>query len=211
MRNGFASVSFENLITAALLGQLYHQGRFWNAASRYARTIARRRAPDLADDLHDDIVSEAIAQLLQSGASGLEKRTALQLFRTAVLRAIRKVRADNAAAGVRTRGVNEVETSRVAAEHVENLIRLPDISADGAQVNFDAVEHPGAGRVVEELEARLDADTVLAAAMPPIATALRLIHFQDEPLQAVAEKQGIDRATLYRRLQKFSAQWRLAA
>jgi DNA-directed RNA polymerase specialized sigma24 family protein len=211
VRNGFASVSFESLITAALLGHLYHQGRFWQAASRYARVISRRRAPNLADDLHDDIVSEAIVQLLSAGAAGLEKRSGLQLFRIAVLRAIRKVRADNTAPGVRTRSGAYAEVGKVAPEQVENIIRLPDAPSEVTAINLDAVAHPDAGRAVQDFETRTDAERILAAATAPLATALRLIHFHDQPMHTVADMQGIDRVTLYRRLQKFSAQWRLAA
>jgi hypothetical protein len=52
---------------------------------------------------------------------------------------------------------------------------------------------------------------IMAAAPPVVAGALRLIHVEERPLQAVAALYDLSRFALNRRIEAFCVQWRRAA
>jgi hypothetical protein len=141
----------------------------------------------------------------------LEEHSGLQLFGKAVISAIRKVRADNAAPGERTRPSGQAQFSKVAAEHADKIVRVAEGSAARAEFNLAAVPDPAGERAIKDLEARIDLARVMSTAPPSVASALRLIHIENNPVQVVAALQGVNRVTLYRRIENFCAPWRLAA
>jgi hypothetical protein len=98
-----SGVTLTTLLTAALTGQRYNHQRLGDQALRYARILAKRYAPKLPDDLHEDIVQEGLADLIAQGPGAIGTVPVSKLFRRAILRGIRKVRADYTPAGERTR------------------------------------------------------------------------------------------------------------
>lgn len=211
-------VTLTTLLTAALTGQRYNHQRLGDQALRYARVLAARYGPKLPDDLHEDIVQEALVDLLAQGPGALGTMPVSKLFRCAILAGIRKVRADYTPAGERTRAAPKgAKIDRVAAEHVCNI---PDSEAmeratmgDGEtqHIDFDMFESPAAAIGIQQMHDRVDIERVLATAPPTIANALRLIHFDDEPVEAVAQSLALTRFALKRRFLAVGTMWRAAA
>lgn len=213
-----SGVTLTTLLTAALTGQRYNHQRLGDQALRYARILAARYAPKLPDDLHEDIVQEALLDLLAQGPGVLGTMPVSKLFRRAILAGIRKVRADYTPAGERTRAAPKgAKIDRVAAEDVCNI---PDAGAmeratrgDGEtqHIEFDMFESPAAAMASQQMHDRLDVERVLVTAPPTIANALRLIHFDDEPVEAVARSLALTRFALKRRFIAVGTIWRAAA
>lgn len=212
-------VTLNVLITAALTGQPYNHQRFGDAVKRYTRKISRRACPTLPDDLHEEIAQEAVVELIAGGSAGLAKHSGQALLRRAVLSAIRIIRSDYAAPGCRTRPPVKGEPEQigvVAAEdaaaiiNTETIARVTDTHGDGA-MNFDLLESPAAAEGVCGIEDAVELDWALRRAPPNIATALRLVCVEGQPLGIAAFAVSLGRSTLSRRLDAFCPRWRDAA
>lgn len=217
MKNGVSTVSFDHLIKAALTGQPYNQPRLGREAQRYARRLSKAKAFDLPDDLHDEICQEAFADLFKKGPAGLAKLSGKALFRRSVLAAIRSIRAAYASPGQRTRLTKEPHYAQVAAEDVGQVAdprtveRNTIIEGDSVSIDFDRFPDRRLEAELRQVEDALDVDAILNHATDSVARALRLIHFDDEPLEAVAAQAKVSRFVLGRRIKAFCAEWQAAA
>ncbi len=218
MKNGVSTIDLESLIRAALTGQPHNARRLQDEAERYARRLSKAKAPDLPDDLHEDVFQEAQCLLTQCGADGLAKRTGKQLFRQAVVRSIRIVRANNAPPGEKTRWTREPPpTPLVAAEDIgrvadnRELERCSVPEATGVVIDFDKFPDPGAMDVMAQVEIEIDLEAILARAPIGVASALRQIHLEDMPVQMAANLAEVSRFTLHRHITAFCDSIRAAA
>ncbi|MGH6957093.1 MAG: hypothetical protein ACREEW_10575 [Caulobacteraceae bacterium] len=218
MKNGVSTIDLDYLIRAALTGQPHNPRRLQDEAERYARRLSKAKAPDLPDDLHEEVFQEAQCLLIQWGAEALADRTGKQLFRQAVMRAIRIVRANNSPPGEKTRWTREPPpTPLVAAEHIgrvadtRELERCSVPEASGVVIDFDKFPDPGAMDVVAQVEIEIDLDAILAGAPVGVASALRRIHLEDMPVQMAANLAQVSRFTLHRRIGAFCDSIRAAA
>jgi DNA-directed RNA polymerase specialized sigma24 family protein len=218
VQNGVSKTTLAAMIVAALTdSHAYHNQRFGLAVVAYAGRICRARAPDLPDDLVEDVAQEAMVNLFTAGASALTTTRPLKLLRHAVLAGIRKVRADHAPPGQRTRRYREEPRERIAAEDAD---RIPDAEAvtaatiavgDHSYIDVDRFACPGAQRALAGAEQRVAIETALAKMPPSIAQALHLIHLDERPISEVAMLAGISRFVLHRRIDHHCAMFRLAA
>lgn len=218
MKNGVSTVTLDDLIRAALTGHTnYNQQRLGNEAARYARRVSKARAPDLPEDLHDEIGQQAFVELFNAGPDALARHGGKGLFRRAVLAAIRAVRASYAPPGQRTRASKEMQQMRVAAEDVGRVADRREVErcsvaeASGVVIDFDLFPDRKALEGFRRVEDGLDVDTVLSKAPHQVASALRLIHLDDEPVEAVAAQAAISRFALNRRFTTFYELMRAAA
>ena len=217
MKNGDPSTTLDDLIHAALTGGRYNHTRLGLEAKRYALTISKAKAGDLADDLHEEVFTQAFLHLFQWGPDILTKRSGKSAFRRAVLAAIRTVRANNAPPGERTRkGKSVVLTHKVSADSVGALAaarsdadEMEDRAAD--DVDIDGVIDPRADAGLRHFEAEHDVEVVLAFAPPRVAAALRLIHQYDHQVTTVAAGLGLDRRGFGRLVDKTFEHVRAAA
>jgi hypothetical protein len=212
--HGVSTVTFDDLIKAALGGHPYNQQRLGREAQRYARRLSNARAADLPEDLHDDIFSQAFVELFQADAVALARYGGKGLYRRAVLAAIRSVRAAYAPPGQRTRSA-PAEKRRVAAEDVgriadQRTIEQATAIVDGA-LDFDRLPDREAERDLQRIEDAVDVDKVLATAPRRVARALRLIHLSEKPVDLVAAEAMVSRFALHREITAFCATWRAAA
>lgn len=218
MKNGVSTTTLAAMIHAALtqVSPRNHQ-RFGDAVLAYARRMCRAKAPDLAEDLQEDVAQEAMAGLFAAGSAALATTPPMKLLRHAMLGAIRKVRADHAPPGQRTRRYREEPRDRIAAEDTN---RIPDAVAmetatvrEGkhAMIDVDGFACPGAQIARFEAEQRIEIDRVLAKAPPTIAKALRLVYLDERSMTEVAALAGISRFTLHRRVEGFCSVVRQAA
>ncbi|WP_114391268.1 hypothetical protein [Notoacmeibacter marinus] len=212
-----SGVTLNDLFLAAFSGQPRNHQRLGREARRYARAISLRRAPDLPEDLHEEVFTEAFAQLWDMPSRMTGDQTPVELYRKAVLAAIRAVRASYAPPGQRTRPKKSHPQPKIAAEDVG---RIPDAVAietasigQGIErvIDLDRLPCPRASRVVDQYEHRCEARYMLARAPAPVAAALRLIYLDDEPVGEVARSLAISRFALSRRIAAFAAEWRTAA
>lgn len=212
-----SGVTLNDLLLAAFSGRTRNHERLGRQARRYARAISMRRAADLSEDLHDEVFTEAFAQLWDMPGRLTGELTPVELFRKAVLVAIRVVRASYAPPGQRTRPSKFDPPPRVAAEDVG---RIPDMATIEAAsighgpervIDLDRLRSPEASRAAEQHEHRCEAQRVLAQAPPPVATALHLIYFDGEPVGEVARGLALSRFALNRQIRAFAEEWRAAA
>jgi len=203
-------VTLNTLITAMLSCQPYNQPRLGREAKRYARKLSNRYGRDLVEDLHEEVFTEAFAQLFANGAAGLATRTGISLYRSAVLEAIRCVRASYTPAGARTRAApRDAKVDRIAAEAGGHIVdaKLAEqcLVSDGEHRHFDVdrVADPIAASAMQNMIDSIDVERSLARAPASIAAALRLVYFDDTPKLAVAEIMGISRFALERRFRAF--------
>lgn len=213
-----SGVTLSTLLTAALTGQRYNHQRLGDQALRYTGILASRYAPKLPEDLHEDIVQEALIDLLAQGPAALATTPVGKLFRRAVVAAIRKLRADYTPAGERTRGAPKgAKVDRVAAEDVGTIPDAATIEratvddGDAEHLDLDQFESPTAAIATQQMQDRIDVERVLATAPPNIARALRLIHFDDEPVELVAKSLALTRFAMKRRFIAVGTMWRAAA
>lgn len=218
MKNGVSTIDLEFLIRAALTGQPHNPRRLQDEAERYARRLSKAKAPDLPDDLHEEVFQEAQCLLIQWGPEALIKRTGKQLFRQAVMRSIRIVRANNAPPGEKTRWTREPPpTPRVAAEDIGRVADTREIERctvpelAGVVIDFDRFPDPRAMEVLAQAEVEIDLAAILARAPAGVATALRHIHLEDMPVQMAANLAQVSRFTLHRRITAFCDSVRAAA
>lgn len=211
MKNGVTTIDLDSLITAALTGQPHNARRLQDEAERYARRLSKAKAPDLPDDLHEDVFQEAQCIMVKIGAAGLAKRSGKELFRRAVLRAIRVVRATNAPPGVRTRWSSQpVAAPVVAAEDIGRVADAREIERcsvpeqTGVIIDFDQFPDRGALQAFRQVEFEGDLIKLLKAAPTPVADALRMIHLEDMPVGTVAVLANMSRFALNRRIKAFT-------
>ncbi len=213
-------VTLDDLITAALTGQPYHQLRLGREAKRYARRITNRACPDFPEDRHEEVAHEAFVALWWRGAGVLAEGTALKAFRKAVIAAARTVRRDYAAPGERTRPPsrkNPPPRPCVAAEDIgtipndEALARATITEGEHSYLDLDRLPSAAAAADIAAIETRFDAQRIFATAPPPIATALKLIHIEEIPVAEVAQIVALSRFQLHRRIGAFQAAWAAAA
>lgn len=215
--NGFSTITLDDLIRAALTGQRYNNERLGRAARRYARKISNRYGADLAEDLHEEVFDEAFVELFQAGPEALADKTGLELFRLAVIAAIRTVRANNAPPGQRTRLTKKPQRRRVAPEDVMRIPTARDLEratvneGEHQLLDFDALEDPKALEEFRQLDRSRDLQVIMQAAPQLVSGALHLIHVEEQPVNAVAKLYGLSRFALHRRIEAFCAPWRLAA
>lgn len=219
MKNGVSTVTLDHLIKAALTGQPnYNQQRLGREAERYSLHLSRAKAPDLPDDLHDEICQQAFVELMNVGAAALAKHSGKILFRRAVLAAIRSVRATYAPPGQRTRTAKEPRFAKIAAEDVGQVAdpraieRSSIREGDFAFVDFDRFRDRRLEAEMQRVEDAFDGEAILKRAPDDgVARALRLIHFDGEPLEAAAAQAKVSRFVLSRRIKAFCAEWQAAA
>jgi hypothetical protein len=214
---GVSYVTLDSLIRAALTGQPYSQQRLGAEAERYALKVSRAKAPDLPDDQHDEVCLEAFVELLKLDGNALSKHSGKILFRRAVLAAIRNVRASYAPPGERTRPAKKPRPPKVAAEDIgriadEKILAQCTVSeGEFIHIAFERIPDPRQEAEIGELEASLDAEVWLRRAPPPVATALRLIYLDGEPVETVAAARRVTRFVLNRQIKVFFADCRAAA
>ncbi len=218
MKNGATTIDLDYLITAALTGQPHNPRRLHDAATRYALRLSKAKAPDLPNDLHEEVYQEAQCRLLAVGAAGLAKRSGKELFRRAVLAAIRVVRAQNAPPGSRTRWTSQPQAAPVvAAEDIGQVADTRELERcslpepTGVIIDFDKFPDRTALQAFRQIEIEGDLFKVLKAAPAPVGEALRQIHLEDVPVGAVAVWAKMDRFTLNRRIKAFTDSVRAAA
>lgn len=213
-------VTLDNLLTAALTGQPYHQLRLGREAKRYARRITNRACPDFPEDRHEEVAHEAFVALWWRGAGVLSQGTALNAFRKAVIAAVRTVRRDYAAPGDRTRPPSRMAPpapSRVAAEHIgmipdgETLAHATMTKGEHSYIDLDRLPSAEATAEIAAIETRIDLERIVATAPTPVATALKLIHLDGIPVAEVAKVVALSRFQLHRRIGAFQAMWASAA
>lgn len=213
-------VTLDNLLTAALTGQPYHQLRLGREAKRYARRITSRVCPDFPEDRHEEVAHEAFVALWCRGSGVLSQGTALKAFRKAVISAVRTVRRDYATPGERTRlpaRKAPPAPSRVAAEHIgmipddETLAHATMAQGEHSYIDLDRLPSAGATAEIAAIETRIDLERILATAPTPVATALKLIHIDDIPVAEAAKVVNLSRFQLHRRIDIFQAMWAAAA
>lgn len=213
-------VTLDNLLTAALTGQPYHQLRLGREAKRYARRITNRACPDFPEDRHEEVAHEAFVALWWRGAGVLSQGTALNAFRKAVIAAVRTVRRDYAAPGDRTRPPSRKAPpalSRVAAEHIgmipddETLAHATMTKGEHSYIDLDRLPSAEATAEIAAIETRIDLERIVVTAPMPVATALKLIHLDDIPVAEVAQVVALSRFQLHRRIGAFKAMWAAAA
>lgn len=215
--NGVSTVTLDDLIKAALTGQPYHQARLGREARRYSMRLSLARCRDLPEDLHEDIFGQAFVELFQSDPGALARLGGKPLFRRAVLAAIRAVRASYSPPGHRTRSNALVHRHRVAAEDIGRIVDEDTaercMAGDGPErsLDFDLLPDPDSATIVRRLQDRRKIDYTLRHAAPEVARAMRLIHLNDEPLEAAAADVRLSRFVLGRRIKVFCAEWRAAA
>jgi hypothetical protein len=218
VENGVATISLDDLIEAALTNtRRYNQQRFGREVERYSRRISKARAPDLPDDLHGDIAQEALAILFEAGPAVLAKGTGKAALRNAVLKAIRGVRASFAPPGQRTRPASAAVPAYVAAEDVGRVVNADTLErcrvGEGLNrsIDFDLLPEAQAPAAIKQVEDRMEIDFILGRASPLVAQSLRLIHLDDEPVEAVAAAAHLSRFALNRQVTAFLSGWRRAA
>jgi hypothetical protein len=224
VNNGVTTVTLDQLIQAALMGQPYNHQRLGAEAERYSRRLTRAKAPDLPDDLHEEICHEAFVELFKVGAGALTKHSGRILFRRAVLAAMRTVRASYAPPGERTRpalrksaAAQRPTPTRVAAEDVDRIADAQTVESntviegDFGYIDFDRFPDRQQQVDIHRVEFRLEADAVLKYARPEVARALRLIHLDDNTIEEVAQQVNLSRFVLKRRMDIFCAGLQAAA
>ncbi len=217
MENGVSSVTLDQMIRALVLGTPYNNPRFGREADRYARRITNRYASDLPEDFHEEVVHEAIADLMEIGAEALDDRSALALFRRAVINAIRTIRANYAPPGRRTRLTGKPLNAAIAAETAGHIPSPEQIEAatvlvgEHAVLDVDGFADPSSAEPVYRFEREQDAGRIMASAPEAMRQVLQLIYFDDTPIQVVAAGLGLSRFALHRRIEAFAHPWRLAA
>lgn len=218
MQNGVNTVSLDQLIVAALTGKSNrnHQ-RFGKEAERYALVVARAKAPDLAPDLHYEVAQQAMIELFKFGPRALVGTTGKALFRKAVLNAVRIVRANNAPPGERTRRQKEPAAQLTAVDVASARIDLRRVRRAGETGSGDPpavlenLPDPRQEAAFDQIDNVIYVKRLLLQAPAPVERALRLIHFNEDPVEAVAETLMVSRFTLNRRLKAFYEGVRTAA
>jgi hypothetical protein len=218
VQNGVSTVTLDDLIKAPLSGQRYNQQRVGAQARLYARRPSKVYASDLPGDLHEEIFEQAFVDLFEADLTGLALRTGKAIFRRAVLAAIRSVRSNCAPPDSRRRPNVNPSCQTVATEHIgpianKQTIQRCSVSDEAGEhtIDFDLFTDRNALAAYRNVEDRLEAEQILSHAPAEVGAALRLIHLNDEPVEAVAITLGITRFSLNRRITAFYPNWHLAA
>jgi DNA-directed RNA polymerase specialized sigma24 family protein len=213
-------VTLDDLLTAALTGLPYNQLRLGREAKRYARRITNRAGPDFPEDRHEEVCHEAFVALWMRGAGVLTSGSAQKAFRKAVIAAVRTVRRDYAQPGERTRLPSRKKPPappRVAAEDIgvipdaDALANATVVEGEHSRIDVDRLPSASATAALTAIDIRHDLDRILATASPPVAAALRLIHFDHIAFAETAKAVALSRFQLRRRIDAFQAVWAAAA
>lgn len=224
MSNGVTTVTLDQLIHGALVGLPYNQQRLGIEAKRYSLKLTRSKAPDLPDDLHEEICNEAFFELFRLGPGALSKHSGRILFRRAVLKAMRTVRASYASPGERTRPASQkIDATllptrpKVAAEDIDHIADATTVESNMfvegnfRHIDFDRFPDHRQQVEIQRVERRLEADAVLKGASPEVARALRLIHLFDKTMEEAAQQVNVSRFVLKRRIDAFCCELQAAA
>jgi DNA-directed RNA polymerase specialized sigma24 family protein len=193
--------AFNSLILATLTGNRRATDALFRHRKDYIERLIANMAPDLPWDLRENALQEAFIQLMQVRPDRYNSRlgSPKAFLRGLVRDAIRSVRASMTPAGQPTR-------NRVAAGAEPALPpRVQIVAVKPVIATAEDAEDVGASRVFEQVDARIDAEKVLAAAPSSTAKALEMIFLQDMPKQEVAARLGLNRFDLYREIEAFAA------
>ncbi|MBY3081869.1 MULTISPECIES: hypothetical protein [Rhizobium] len=208
MANGVVTVGLDQLFAAALTGKSYNEMRLGKEAHRYARVISKARASDLPDDLHDEIFQQAFTDLWEKGSGAIATVGGKEAFRTAVIAAIRTVRANYAPAGEKTRrSASKPGHGKVSADQVQNIATAGAIAAQAGEGAICLA----AQRAADQVECSIDAHRILEQAPEPFRNWMHRLHFDDDKLEAIAKDACLSRFALRRRLETFYEGLRQAA
>jgi hypothetical protein len=218
VKNGVSTVTLDTLITAALTEQPYNQPRLGREARLYARRLSKAYGKDLTEDQHEEVFGQAFVELFQADRRDLATMSGKAMFRRAVRSAVRVVRASYTAPGQRTRSKKgAVDKGRVAAEHIGQMADARTLErctvGEGTErtIDFDLLPNIMAATEAKQVEDRLEIEGMLAGAPTTVATALRLIYMNEEPVTAVAADLKLSRFTLNRQIEAYCKPWRAAA
>jgi DNA-directed RNA polymerase specialized sigma24 family protein len=198
--------AFNSLILATLTGNRHAVDALFRGGKDYIERLIARMAPDLSWDLRENALQETFVQLMQVRPGRYNPRlgSPKTLLRGLVHDAIRSVRASMTTPGQPTR--NRVAAgAQLALPPGEQVVAVKPVIA-----TVEAAEDWAARRAFEQVDARIDAKKVVAAAPPAVAKVLEMIFLHDTPKQEVAEHLGLNRFDLYREIEAFSAAWRAA-
>lgn len=188
--------SLDELLAGFIAGDKHCRTLFPMEAERYLLKVARQRAPDLPPDIQEEIVQQTLLLLLQSPASSFDptRGSAGAYLGLAVQTAARQVRASYAPPGAPTR-------RRAKGEAPRATVSLDEVEAE----QMPSVEP------MQQVDAQLDASTLLAQAPANVALALVQLHVLDMPIKQVAKGLKLSRFALARRLTAFEDEVRAAA
>lgn len=213
-------ITLDNLFTAALTGLPYNQLRLSREAKRYARRITNRAGADFPEERHEEVCHEAFVSLWMRGAGVLTSGSAQKTFRKVVIAAVGTVRRNYAAPGVRTRPPSRKKppaAPRVVAEDIgvildaDALTNATVVEGERNQIDVNRLPSTSATADLTTINIRHDLDRILATAPAPVATALRLIHFDDIAFTETAKAVALSSFQLRRRIDAFQAIWAAAA
>ena len=125
MERQIAPVRLDDLIKAAFTKARRNHERLGREAKRYALRIVQARAPDLPNDIQEEVFTQAFIELFRATPEEVEAIGGKRLFRKAVFKGIRAVRAVYPPAGARTR----LNTKRYGDVAAEDIGRIPDQKA----------------------------------------------------------------------------------
>ena len=212
-----SGVTLDDLFLAAFRNERRNHERLGREARKYALKISRRFASRLPEDLHEEVFDEAFAQLWSMPDRLTGERTPVQLFRCAVILAIRAVRVSYTPPGQRTRPMKGESYGLIAAEDVG---RIPDAATIDActvgeghdrSIDLDRLPSPDAAKAEKALEDRNAVISILDRSPAIVATALRGIYLEGEPIGAVAKALCISRFAMNRQIGAFAKALRAAA
>lgn len=210
-------VTLNDLLEAAASGEPYNSVRLGREAKRYSESISRARARDLDDDLHEDVGQEAFSQFWKKRQSLPVGKTHKQVFRACVLAAIRTVRAQNARPGQRTRPRKDAPSGKVAACDIgqaampKNSWSAQTTAADNGLPDLERVASVAAKNEMASVEHAIDVERILRIAPRTVATALRLVYFEDMQVARAAASVNLSRFALNRQIASFATPLREAA
>ena len=181
-----------DLMVAYLRGDAAARDRFPVAAHKVLTLLSTHHAWFLPKDLRAEIVNEAHLILLERPATFDPARAPARVFLRFVVRdAVKRVAASYCPPGWRTRMSND------EAEHqrstVLSLETHAELGTDFADTRAEMVAYM-----------RCDLRTVFDRAPWTLASALRRIYYQEEPMASVAESIGVSRFTLMRQIRAFA-------
>lgn len=188
-----------DLFVAYIRGDAAARDRFPIESEETLARLTERHGWYLPPDIRAEVVSEAHLILLQRGAGFDPTRSTARVYLRLIVRdAVKRVAASYCPPGWRTR------PSRVEAK-----------GRGGAALSLEQHMKGGADfacpRAERESECACDLRTVFDRAPGQIATALKLIYLDGQPVERVAMAVGVTRFTLLRQIRAFAASCQTAA
>lgn len=213
---GSPSSDRHELLVGFLTGENRSRRRFYSELKPLMMGLARKIGADLPKDLHEEIVQQAMLGLLLAEPRRYDpaKGSPESFVGMVVWDAARRVRADYAAPGQKTRrenvrakaGASVTATPPAAADPLAPPPPPPIVPLD------DVLETMETGMEgFRDVEQRLDAEKVLRRADSVVAAALHLIHWEGEAVGMAAAYLSLPRTTLNGRLTAFAREFRFAA